>query len=129
MTRVAGRFHVDPTGSRGGPTGRVTHPSRDVDVVTRHARWTPVRRRVPPIGEICKKIRADCERAGRRRESEIGAPINPDAIGDSRDAIHEKEMTCYVPNPREFHLPAMPILRPAPPPPYAPGDLPRPPSA
>ena len=29
-------------------------------------------------------------------------------------------MTCYVPNPREFHLPAMPILRPAPPPPYAP---------
>ena len=59
--------------------------------------------------------------SGKGRADSVDQPADPIRASSSGDA--KKSM--YAPNPREFHLPAMPTLRPAPPPPYAPGDLPR----
>ena len=66
-----------------------------------------------------------------KADREKGAPIRSisrrirSAGRDGRSREGDAKKSMYAPNPREFHLPAMPTLRPAPPPPYAPGDLPR----
>jgi hypothetical protein len=67
--------------------------------------------------------------SGKGRADSVDQPADPIRASSSgregrlREGDAKKSM--YAPNPREFHLPAMPTLRPAPPPPYAPGDLPR----
>lgn len=65
---------------------------------------------------------ADRKRA-RRFVRPISRRIRASSGREGAPCVSDASM--YVPNPREFHLPAMPTLRPPPPPPYAPGDLPR----
>jgi hypothetical protein len=73
------------------------------------------------------RSRSDLGVADRKRARRFVRPISRRirASLGREGAPCVSDASMYVPNPREFHLPAMPTLRPPPPPPYAPGDLPR----
>ena len=102
---------------RGSRRGRARGPACPADAGAFRSPSPPSRAR--DLSSPKKRIGKRARRFGRSAGgSDPRGETGGRASGDAKKSM-------YAPNPREFHLPAMPTLRPAPPPPYAPGDLPR----